>query len=184
MLCQEAIRIKTTTLADYTFGFPPTGRIPAAPLWFTDKSQRSASWHYPVAPRKTRDGDDRMTGWIKGGPESVWFRRLFGSFLAAQKEHRTTLNLLSQKKWSWKLDLECFVKKPFRSKTTHDFYVMSGLKINSRQRSTLPAGRPTSTIDAERLNCCVRDGNRWFPLAIVTEKLNSYFVIRRSSFGF
>jgi hypothetical protein len=44
-------------------------------------------------------------------------------------------------------------------------------KFNSRQRSTLPAGRPTSTIDAERLNCCVRDGNRWFPLAIITEKL-------------
>jgi hypothetical protein len=39
-----------------------------------------------------------MTGWIKGGPESVWFRRLFGSFLAGQKEHRTGLNLLSQKK--------------------------------------------------------------------------------------
>ena len=46
-------------------------------------------------------------------------------------------------------------------------------KVNSRQRSTLPAGLPTSTIDAERLNCCVRDGNRWVPLAIVTEKLYS-----------
>ena len=47
-------------------------------------------------------------------------------------------------------------------------------KNYSWQRLTLPAGRPTSTISAEGLNCRVRDGNGWFPLAIVTRKLKTY----------
>ena len=37
-----------------------------------------------------------------------------------------------------------------------------------RQRSTLPGGRPPSTIDAIELNFCVRYGNRWFLNAIAT----------------
>ena len=37
-----------------------------------------------------------------------------------------------------------------------------------RQRSTLPGRHQPSTIDAEGLNFCVRDGNRWNPFAIVT----------------
>ena len=37
-----------------------------------------------------------------------------------------------------------------------------------RRRSTLPGRLQPSTIDAEGLNFCVRDGNRWNPFAIVT----------------
>lgn len=37
-----------------------------------------------------------------------------------------------------------------------------------RRRSTLPYSCPHSTIDAERLNCRVRKGNGWDPLAIAT----------------
>ena len=41
---------------------------------------------------------------------------------------------------------------------------------SSWRRPTLPAGYPTSTIGAEGLNCRVRDGNGWFPLALATRK--------------
>ena len=37
-----------------------------------------------------------------------------------------------------------------------------------RQRPTLPGRLQPSTIGAERLNFCVRDGNRWIPFAIAT----------------
>ena len=37
-----------------------------------------------------------------------------------------------------------------------------------RQRPTLPGRLQPSTIGAERLNFCVRYGNRWIPFAIVT----------------
>ena len=37
-----------------------------------------------------------------------------------------------------------------------------------RQLSTLPGSHPPSTIDVKELNFCVRHGNRWFLLAIVT----------------
>ena len=37
-----------------------------------------------------------------------------------------------------------------------------------RRRLTLPGRCQPSTISAERLNFCVRDGNRWIPLAITT----------------
>ena len=37
-----------------------------------------------------------------------------------------------------------------------------------RQRPTLPARLQASTIGAERLNFCVRYGNRWIPFAMVT----------------
>ena len=37
-----------------------------------------------------------------------------------------------------------------------------------RQRSTLPGRHQPSTIDVLGLNFCVRDGNRWTPLAITT----------------
>ena len=42
------------------------------------------------------------------------------------------------------------------------------MSIGIRQRSTLPGRLQPSTIDAEGLNFCVRDGNRWNPFAIVT----------------
>ena len=47
--------------------------------------------------------------------------------------------------------------------------------IGIRQRSTLPGRLQPSTIDAEGLNFCVRDGNRWNPFAIVTGNGISFF---------
>ena len=52
--------------------------------------------------------------------------------------------------------------------------MLVSLKNNSWQRPTLPAGYPTSTISAEGLNCRVRDGNGWFPLAFITRKLINF----------
>ena len=40
--------------------------------------------------------------------------------------------------------------------------------FGNRQRPTLPSRVQLSTLGAEGLNCCVRDGNRCFPFAIVT----------------
>jgi hypothetical protein len=40
--------------------------------------------------------------------------------------------------------------------------------IEIRQRPTLPESRLSSTIGAEGLNCCVRNGNRCCPFASVT----------------
>ena len=42
-----------------------------------------------------------------------------------------------------------------------------------RQRPTLPGRVQPSTIGAEGLNFCVRDGNRWNPFAITTGNLFS-----------
>ena len=44
-----------------------------------------------------------------------------------------------------------------------------------RQRPTLPGRLQPSTIGAERLNFCVRYGNRWDPFAIVTGILSDTF---------
>ena len=44
-----------------------------------------------------------------------------------------------------------------------------------RQRPTLPGRLQPSTIGAERLNFCVRYGNRWDPFAIVTGMLLGTF---------
>ena len=45
-----------------------------------------------------------------------------------------------------------------------------------RQRPTLPSRLQPSTIGAERLNFCVRHGNRWIPFAIVTGNLIGFCV--------
>ena len=44
-----------------------------------------------------------------------------------------------------------------------------------RQRPTLPDRLQPSTIGAERLNFCVRHGNRWIPFAIVTGNRIGFF---------
>ena len=44
-----------------------------------------------------------------------------------------------------------------------------------RRRPTLPGRVQPSTIGAEGLNFCVRDGNRWNPFAITTGNLFSRF---------
>ena len=40
--------------------------------------------------------------------------------------------------------------------------------LKNRQRPILPGRFQPSTFGAKRLNFCVRNGNRWIPLAIVT----------------
>ena len=47
--------------------------------------------------------------------------------------------------------------------------------IGIRQRPTLPGRFQPSTISAKRLNFCVRDGNRWIPLAITTGNFSGSF---------
>ena len=46
--------------------------------------------------------------------------------------------------------------------------LLSLFSFGNRQRPTLPSRVQLSTLGAEGLNCCVRDGNRCFPFAIVT----------------
>ena len=58
--------------------------------------------------------------------------------------------------------LVCKVVK--RKKTA----VLAVFSFGNRQRPTLPSRVQLSTLGAEGLNCCVRDGNRCFPFAIVT----------------
>ena len=41
-------------------------------------------------------------------------------------------------------------------------------KRKKRRRPNFPGGHPPSIIGAKELNYCVRDGNRWILLAIVT----------------
>ena len=43
-----------------------------------------------------------------------------------------------------------------------------------RQRPTLPGRLQPSTIGAERLNFCVRYGNRWIPFAVATGNLTGF----------
>ena len=47
-------------------------------------------------------------------------------------------------------------------------------QIGIRRRPTLPGRFQPSTISAERLNFCVRYGNRWIPLAITTGNCISF----------
>ena len=47
-----------------------------------------------------------------------------------------------------------------------------------RRRHIFPAGLPASIFCAKKLNFCVRDGNRWILLAIITAMV-MYSVFRR-----
>ena len=58
------------------------------------------------------------------------------------------------------------------------------ISFGIRQRPTLPGRLQPSTIGAERLNFCVRYGNRWIPFAIVTGILSrACAVLRPLGFG-
>ena len=56
----------------------------------------------------------------------------------------------------------------FRMAIKNDPAFAESFFIGIRQRPTLPGRLQPSTIGAERLNFCVRYGNRWDPFAIVT----------------
>ena len=49
--------------------------------------------------------------------------------------------------------------------------MQGGFKFKTRRLSTLPRSFPRSTIDVDRLNYCVRNGNRCDPVAIATENI-------------
>ena len=51
--------------------------------------------------------------------------------------------------------------------------ISTPLSFGIRRRPTLPGRVQPSTIGAEGLNFCVRDGNRWNPFAITTGNLFS-----------
>ena len=50
----------------------------------------------------------------------------------------------------------------------HNTEDISIFGVTFRQLSTFPGSLPPSIIDVKGLNFCVRHGNRWIPLAIVT----------------
>ena len=56
------------------------------------------------------------------------------------------------------------------------------LKIKKRQRPTLPYRCQYSTIGAEGLNFCVRDGNKCCPLAIATVNFKILKILFSQSF--
>ena len=58
--------------------------------------------------------------------------------------------------------------EPTTTRLTAECSTIELLRKKIRRRSTLPGRYQPSTLDAKRLNCCVRNGNRWDPLAIVT----------------
>ena len=53
-----------------------------------------------------------------------------------------------------------------------------------RQLSTFPGSHPPSIIDVKGLNFCVRHGNRWIPLAIVTGFLSIYHTLKTKQHNF
>ena len=57
--------------------------------------------------------------------------------------------------------------------------ILSPFSCGIRQRPTLPGRLQPSTIGAERLNFCVRYGNRWIPFAIVTGMLSRVCAVLR-----
>ena len=58
--------------------------------------------------------------------------------------------------------------EPTTLRLTAECSAIELLRNSFRRRPTLPGRCQPSTIGAERLNFCVRYGNRWDPLAIVT----------------
>ena len=57
--------------------------------------------------------------------------------------------------------------------------LLSLFSCGIRQRPTLPGRLQPSTIGAERLNFCVRYGNRWIPFAMVTGMLSRVCAVLR-----
>ena len=59
----------------------------------------------------------------------------------------------------------------------------TGLFAGRRRRPTLPPGHPGSTIGAEELNFCVRNGNRWDLFAMATNISILVTIEQQGSFG-
>ena len=62
--------------------------------------------------------------------------------------------------------------------------MLGSVLFGIRQRPTLPGRLQPSTIGAERLNFCVRYGNRWDPFAIVIGIFMRVFVQPAFLLGF
>ena len=71
---------------------------------------------------------------------------------------------------------------PVNSRKIGNRRFFTSVPFGIRRRPTLPGRFQPSTISAKRLNFCVRDGYRWFPLAIITGNL--YSVVVASLFRF
>ena len=66
--------------------------------------------------------------------------------------------------------------EPTTLRLTAECSAIELLRIKIRQRPNLPGRVQPSTFGAKRLNFCVRNGNRWNPLAITTGKgMHFYF---------
>ena len=83
---------------------------------------------------------------------------------AAHMGEPNQVHSLTSLKTTWERDVADEMKKNPPRKGEFFFHGI-------RQRPTLPGRLQPSTIGAERLNFCVRYGNRWIPFAIVTGKL-------------
>ena len=68
--------------------------------------------------------------------------------------------------------------EPTTLRLTAECSAIELLRNKFRRRPTLPGRVQPSTIGAEGLNFCVRNGNRWDPFAIAT---GNYFVFRLDS---
>ena len=82
-----------------------------------------------------------------------------------------------------RLTAECSAIELLRNIESENLYD-SPLLIGIRRRPTLPGRCQPSTISAKRLNFCVRYGNRWVPLAIITGNCFSVFSHRASASRF
>ena len=91
---------------------------------------------------------------------------MFSRFLLAPEVRleRTTLRLTAACSANWAI--QEYSSLFYTRKITA--LPLSSHVSSFRQLSTLPGSHPPSTIDVKELNFCVRHGNRWFLLAIVT----------------
>ena len=73
-----------------------------------------------------------------------------------------------------RLTAECSAIELLRNDDSENLLTLRITFNGIRRRPTLPGRFQPSTISAERLNFCVRYGNRWDPLAITTGNCISF----------
>ena len=74
-----------------------------------------------------------------------------------------------------------FVQKSDKSlKTQEKARLLTQTGFGIRRRPILPGRHQPGTFGAEKLNFCVRDGNRWDLLAIITGNLSTFRTLKTS----
>ena len=97
----------------------------------------------------------------------VLLSRAFASALLRSHRARRFAHLAKYNVARWPFTAR--VRKTlFDSKTKQAPQMWGLFRFGIRQCPTLPGRHQPSTIGAERLNFCVRYGNRWIPFAITT----------------